>query len=61
MKFIIHKSKNKQFCFTLVSRNGNVLCTSETYKRKSSCTNAINSIIKKSPSAPIVEKVYKTK
>ena len=41
MKFIIHKSKDKQFYFTIVARNGKTLVTSETYTRKS---NAISSM-----------------
>lgn len=39
-KIIIHRSKNKQFYFTVVKR-GRVLATSETYKRKAGCIKGI--------------------
>lgn len=42
--FRIHRSKDKQFYFTIVSRNRQVLATSETYTRKTSCIKAIESI-----------------
>lgn len=44
MKFEIHKSKNKQFYFVLVARNGEVILTSETYKSKQSCKEGIRLI-----------------
>lgn len=47
MKFIILKSKNGQFYFTLNGKNGQVVMTSETYTRKHSCIKTICSIIKK--------------
>lgn len=34
MKIIIKRSQDKQFYFTVNSRNGKVIMTSETYKRK---------------------------
>jgi uncharacterized protein YegP (UPF0339 family) len=34
MKFVIKRSRNKQFFFTLVAANGNKIMTSETYERK---------------------------
>ncbi len=43
-KFEILRAKNKQFYFVLKSTNGEVLCTSETYKSKQSCKKAIRAI-----------------
>ena len=34
LSFKIHRSEDRQFYFTLVARNGKVIMTSETYKRK---------------------------
>jgi len=38
----IKRSKNKQFFFTVNAKNGRVLLTSETYKRKAGVFNAIS-------------------
>lgn len=40
----IRRSRNKQFYFTVNASNGNVLCTSETYKTKRSCKKGIASV-----------------
>jgi len=37
----IHKSKDKQWYFTVSATNGRVLVTSETYKRKANCKKGI--------------------
>lgn len=37
----IKRSKDKQFYFTVNAKNGRVLLTSETYKRKAGVFNAI--------------------
>lgn len=42
----IHKSKDKQFYFTVTARNGRVLLTSETYKKKVSCRDGIEALLK---------------
>ena len=42
----IHKSEDNQFYFTVNAKNGAVLCTSETYKRKQSAIKAIKAIHK---------------
>lgn len=43
----IHQSKkNKQFWFTVTSKNGRVLVTSETYKLKASCVRGYRSLKK---------------
>lgn len=55
MKFIIHKSKDKQFYFTVHSKNGYVVATSETYKTKGGAKKGIASIILNSVTATIVD------
>lgn len=42
----IKKSKDKQFYFTVNAKNGKVLLTSETYKRKASVFKGIESLKK---------------
>jgi uncharacterized protein YegP (UPF0339 family) len=44
MKIIIQRSKDKQFYFTVHAENGQVLVTSETYKRKKGCYIGIESL-----------------
>lgn len=56
MKFVIEKSKDGQFYFVLKARNGQVLVTSETYKRKASCKKAIWSMKDKVFTAKIIDK-----
>jgi uncharacterized protein len=55
MKFQIKRSKNKEFYFVLIARNGNTLLTSETYKRKASCSKAISSLQKGISSASVFD------
>ena len=43
MRFVIKKSSNGQFRFTLVASNGQVVATSETYTRKESALETIKS------------------
>lgn len=42
----IHKSKNGQFYFVVKAKNGETMCTSETYTRKSNCKNGIAALRK---------------
>lgn len=42
--FKIHRSADKQFYFTLCSKNNKVLLTSEMYKRKENSKKGINAI-----------------
>jgi uncharacterized protein YegP (UPF0339 family) len=44
MKFIIKRTRNKEFYFTLVATNNKVIATGETYKRKGSLLNTIKKI-----------------
>lgn len=45
--FHVHKSKNKQFFFHIVAKNGNIIATSETYTRKANCVKAIKGLVKR--------------
>ena len=46
MKFEIKRAVDKQFYFVLKTRNGEVIATSETYKRKQGCKKGIKSVVK---------------
>jgi uncharacterized protein YegP (UPF0339 family) len=56
MKFVIERSKNKQFYFNLIARNGRIVMTSETYRRKGSCEKAIASMIRNVMNSKTVDK-----
>ena len=53
MKFVIKKSSDGQFRFTLVASNGQVVATSETYSRKASAMSTIASIQKNAAGATV--------
>ena len=53
MKFVIKKSSDGQFRFTLVASNGQVVATSETYSRKASALSTIASIQKNAAGAAV--------
>ena len=44
MKFVLKKTSNDQFRFNLVASNGQVVATSESYVRKASALQTIESI-----------------
>jgi len=62
MKFVINPSSNAQFYFTIIARNGRILCTSETYTEKVSCLKSIKAIKTEffDKDIPIVDKTIKT-
>jgi uncharacterized protein YegP (UPF0339 family) len=41
---VLHRSKDKQFYFTVVASNGRVLVTSETYTRKRNALDGITAL-----------------
>jgi uncharacterized protein YegP (UPF0339 family) len=45
MKFTIYKSDDGQYYYVVSSRNGQIMLTSETMKKKQSCTSAIKRIM----------------
>lgn len=53
MKFVVKKTGNGEFRFNLVASNGQVVATSESYKKKASALNTIASIQKNSGEASI--------
>lgn len=57
MKFHIKTNSNGQAYFNLVGRNGQVIMTSESYKRKSGALKSINRINERVvPPFPVVDK-----
>lgn len=44
MKFVVKKTSNGEFRFNVVATNGQVVATSETYKRKASALDTIGSM-----------------
>ena len=44
MKFVIHKSKNKQYYFVLHAKNGEIVAQSETYITKQGCLKGIKAV-----------------
>lgn len=53
MKFVVKKTSNGQFRFTLVAGNGQVVATSESYTRKASALETIASISKNAGGAEV--------
>jgi uncharacterized protein len=53
MKFVVTKTSNGQFRFNLVASNGQTVATSETYARKGSALDTIESIKKNAGSATV--------
>jgi uncharacterized protein YegP (UPF0339 family) len=53
MKFVMKKTSNNQFRFNLVASNGQVVATSETYTRKASALDTIESMRKNVAGATI--------
>jgi uncharacterized protein YegP (UPF0339 family) len=52
MRFVPKKTSNGQFRFNLVASNGQTVATSETYTRKQSALDTIESIQKTPPAPP---------
>lgn len=53
MKFQIKKASNGEYRFNLVASNGQVVATSETYQRKQSALDTIESIKKNAGTASL--------
>jgi len=49
-KFLLKKTKNGEFRFSLTAKNGQVILTSENYSSKSACTNGVESVKKNAAS-----------
>ena len=53
MRFVVKKTSNDQYMFNLIASNGQVVATSETYVRKQSALDTIDSIRRNSGEATI--------
>jgi len=53
-KFEIFQDKAGDYRFRLKARNGEIILSSEGYKKKESCLNGVESVKKNAPDAPIV-------
>jgi uncharacterized protein YegP (UPF0339 family) len=54
VKFTIHKSEETgEFWFRIVASNGNILASSQQYAQKRSALDAVESIKKNGPDAPV--------
>lgn len=53
MKFVVKKSSSGEFRFTLVATDGQVVATSESYKRRASALDTIASIQKSAGGATV--------
>ncbi len=54
-KFEIYKDKSEEFRFRLKARNGEIIATSEGYKKKDSCLKGVESVRKNAPDAEVVK------
>ena len=52
-KFVLKKGSSGKYHFNLVAGNGQVIATSETYERKASALNGIESVKKNAPDAEV--------
>ena len=52
-KFVLKKGSSGKYHFTLVASNGQVIATSESYERKASALNGIESVKKNAPDAEV--------
>jgi uncharacterized protein YegP (UPF0339 family) len=53
VKFVVKKTSNGEYRFNLVASNGQVVATSESYKRKTSALDTIASIQKNAGAATV--------
>jgi uncharacterized protein YegP (UPF0339 family) len=52
-KFVVKKANSGKFHFNLVTSNGQVIASSETYETKSSAMNGIESVKRHAPDAEV--------
>jgi uncharacterized protein len=52
-KFVLKKGSSGKYHFNLVAGNGQIIATSETYERKQSALNGIESMKNNAPGAEI--------
>ena len=54
-KYEVYQDKAGEYRFRLKARNGEIIATSEGYKKKASCLNGIDSVKRNAPEAEIVK------
>jgi uncharacterized protein YegP (UPF0339 family) len=54
-KFVLKKGTTGKYHFNLVASNGQVIATSESYERKQSALNGIESVKSNAPNAEIAD------
>ena len=54
-KYEVYQDKAGEYRFRLKARNGEIIATSEGYKKKPSCLNGIDSVKRNAPDAEIVK------
>ena len=54
-KYEIYQDKAGEYRFRLKARNGEIIAVGESYKKKTSCLNGIDSIKRNAPDAEIVK------
>jgi uncharacterized protein YegP (UPF0339 family) len=52
-KFVLKKGSSGQYHFNLLAANGQIIATSETYERKQSALNGIESVKTNAPGAEV--------
>ena len=55
-KFELYTDKAGEFRFRLKAKNGQIIAVGESYKKKPSCLNGIESVKKNAPDAEVVKK-----
>ena len=55
MRFVIRRSSNDQYYFNIVSDNGQVVATSETYRQKASAVQTVHAIRGRAANCPVVD------
>ncbi|MDP8938482.1 MAG: YegP family protein [Actinomycetota bacterium] len=58
-KYVIKKGSTGKFRFSLLSTNGQVVATSETYNSKASCMNGVRSVQKLAADAVVEDQTTK--
>ncbi len=58
-EFLIKKSKDERYVFTLIARNGKVIAVSQIYEAPKNALVGINSVITNAPTAPIEDQTIK--
>ncbi len=55
-KFILFQGRDRQYYFSLVATNGEIIATSEGYTTKQSAKNGIESVKRYAPVASVIDR-----